>query len=297
MKITINEKEYVCTNEVRNNFSVRQSFDELAKKIFGIDFESWYKNGFWEEDYIPYVLMDGDTVVSNISVNIIHTNYRNEERLFIQLGTVMTDEHYRNQGLSRWLIENILEEWKEKCDAFYLYANDKVLDFYPKFGFVKEQEYQANGMVISIETVIRKLDMTSSEDRELLHEKYALSNPFSDLTMENNNGLIMFYCSQFMKENVYYIPKYDMAVIAEYDADKLICYDVFGNINGTLQEILSVMAKEDTKVSILGFTPKDKEAFTFKKVDVEDLTLFWWSEKENIFSNDARVMFPLLSHA
>lgn len=58
---------------------------------------------------------------------------------------------------------------------------------------------------------------------------------------------------------------------------------MFGNINVTLQEILSVMAKKDTKVSILGFTPKDKDAFTFKEVNVEDLTLFWWSEKENIF--------------
>lgn len=297
MKTIIKGKEYLFTNEVRNNSSVRQSFNELAKKIFEIDFEGWYQNGFWKEDYIPYVLMDGDTVVSNISVNIIHTNYRNEERLFIQLGTVMTNERYRNQGLSRWLIEKILEEWKEKCDAFYLYANDSVLDFYPKFGFVKEQEYQASGIVTPKEAEIRKLDMTSGEDRNLLLEKYALSNPFSDLKMENNNGLIMFYCSQFMKENVYYIPQYDLAVVVEYDADKLICYDVFGNTNATLQEILSVIAKEDTKMSILGFTPKDKDFFTFKEVNVDDLTLFWWSEKENIFSNDARVMFPLLSHA
>ena len=37
-------------------------------------------------------------------------------------------------------------------------------------------------------------------------------------------------------------------------------------------------------------------ATPLKEVNVEDLTLFWWSEKENIFSNDARVMFPLLSH-
>lgn len=100
-----------------------------------------------------------------------------------------------------------------------------------------------------------------------------------------------------MKENVYYIPKYDLAVVAEYYGDKLVYYDIFGNTNVMLQEILSVMANEDTEVSILGFTPKDKDDFTFKEVIVEDLTLFWWSEKENIFSNDARVMFPLLSYA
>lgn len=297
MKIIINGKEYMFTYEVRNNSSVRQSFNELAKKVFGIDFESWYQNGFWKEEYIPYVLIDGDSVVASVSVNIIHTNYKNEERVFIQLGTVMTEERYRNQGLSRWLIEKILEEWKEKCDAFYLYANDKVLDFYTKFGFVKEQEYQASGRVTPMKAEVRKLDMASSEDRKLLYEKYDLSNQFSDLTMENNIGLIMFYCSQFMKENIYYIPQYNLVVVAEYDVDKLICYDVFGNTNVKLEEVLSVMVKEDTKEFILGFTPKDKSIFTFKEVNVDDLTLFWWSEKENIFSNDAEVMFPLLSHA
>ncbi len=94
---------------------------------------------------------------------------------------------------------------KGKCDAFYLYANDKVLDFYPKFGFIKVQEFQASGFVTPKKDEIIKLDMTSSMDRNMLYEKYALSNQFSELTMENNKGLIMFYCSRFMKENVYYI--------------------------------------------------------------------------------------------
>ena len=297
MNTIINGKEYIYTNEVRNNPFIRQSFNKLAKKIYGLDFEGWYQNEFWKENYIPYVLIDEDKVVSNVSVNIIHTNYRNEEKLFIQLGTVMTDECYRKQGLSRWLIANILDEWKEQCDALYLFANDTVLDFYPKFGFVKEQEYQAIGTVVYREAEIRRLDMDSDSDRKLLYEKYALSNQFSDLTMESNTGLLMFYCSQFMKENVYYLPKYDLVVVAEYDTNKLICYDVFGSADVILQEILSVMANEDTQVSMLGFTPKGKDDFFFDKVNAEDTTLFWCSEKENIFCHDVKLMFPLLSHA
>ena len=297
MKTIIKGKEYFYTNEVRKNPSIRHSFNELAKKIYGIDFECWCQNGFWEDNYIPYVLIDEDKVVSNVSVNIIHTNYRNEEKLFIQLGTVMTDECYRKQGLSQWLIEKILDEWKGQCDALYLFANDTVLDFYPKFGFVKKQEYQAIGTVVSREAEIRILDMDSDSNRKLLYEKYALSNQFSDLTMDSNRGLLMFYCSQFMKENIYYIAKYDLVVVAEYDTNKLICYDIFGRSNVTLQEILSVMAKEDTKVCMLGFTPKDKANFSFDKVNAEGTTLFWYSEKENIFSCYVKLMFPLLSHA
>ncbi len=92
MKVTIQGKEYQFTNNVRNNPPIRHSFNDLSKKCFGIDFEGWFQNGFWEEDYIPYVLIDGEVVVSNVSANIIHSNYRNEQRLFIQLGTVMTEK-------------------------------------------------------------------------------------------------------------------------------------------------------------------------------------------------------------
>jgi predicted GNAT family N-acyltransferase len=297
MKTIINGKEYLHTNEVRDNSNLRDSFNELAKKTFGINFEGWYQNGFWGDNYIPYVLMDGNIVAANVSISIMHTIYKNERRMFIQIGTVMTDERYRSQGLSRWLIEKILTEWKDKCDGIYLYANDRVLNFYPKFGFVTEEEYQAFGTVTYKKAEIKRLDINSEMDKRLLYEKYALTNQFSELTLDGNIGILMFYCSEFMKDNIYYLPQYDLVVIAEYDADKLICYDVFGRTNVALHEILAVMARKDTKVSILGFTPKDKEKFSFKKVKMDDTTLFLLSGKENIFSHDSRLMFPLLSHA
>lgn len=297
MKVVINEKEYFYTNKVRLNTSIRHSFNELAKKIHWIDFEDWYQLGYWQDDYIPYVLMDGDIVVSNVSVNLINVSYKNEKRLFIQLGTVMTDERYRKQGLSRWLIDRILEDWKDKCDGLYLYANNTVLDFYPKFGFVKEQEYEAMGNINFAEAEIKKLNIDFESDRELLYEKYALTNQFSQLTLTNNTGILMFYCGQFMKDNVYYLPKHDVAVVVEYDGEKMICYDIFGKTDASLQEILSAIAKEDTKECMLGFTPKDKIDFKFEKVNVGDNTLFWWSKDENIFGNDDKLRFPLLSHA
>ena len=37
----------------QNNSALRQSFNELAQKTFGLSFESWYQNGFWRNNYIP----------------------------------------------------------------------------------------------------------------------------------------------------------------------------------------------------------------------------------------------------
>ncbi|STS88890.1 putative GNAT-family acetyltransferase [Klebsiella variicola] len=48
----------------------------------------------------------------------------------------------------------------------------------------------------------RKLDMDSADDVALLRHYYEKSNPFSPLRVEHNFGLLMFYCSAFMKHFV-----------------------------------------------------------------------------------------------
>lgn len=80
--------------------------------------------------------------MANVSVNIMDFVILGEEKRYVQIGTVMTDENYRNQGLSRTLIKKILKEWENKCQGIYLYANNSVLNFYPKFGFSVCSEYQ-----------------------------------------------------------------------------------------------------------------------------------------------------------
>lgn len=247
------------------------------------------------EQYIPHVLLDRDRIVANVSVNIIDTLWKNQSKRYIQLGTVMTDCEYRQRGLSRWLIERILETYKEECDAIYLFANDSVLDFYPKFGFVKRNQYQCQIPIIPKVGQLRLLDMSSKEDKALLIEKYRKSNPFSALPMEENVGLLMFYCSQFLKDNVYYIEKYDAIVIMEQEDENMICYDIFCDANNDLENLLSTIARAQTKNILLGFTPKKSDSYENFILKGED-TLFVLEEAEDIFAGN-KIMFPLLSHA
>ncbi len=287
---------YIFTKNVRVDEQVRKSFNALALSTFGIDFEFWYQNGYWGDSYIPYALMDGETVVSNISVNIIKTTWKNQVKRYIQLGTVMTDEKYRGKGLSRFLMKKVLEDWRDNCDAVYLFANDSVLDFYPKLGFQKAQEYQYLKSVRKKEGMLKKLDMSLIEDRTLLLEMYRLSNPFSALPMESNEGLLMFYCSQFMKESIYYAENFEAVVIAGYDGEKMVCYDIFGLNNYPIDDILCTMAHQDTKIAILGFTPNQIDGFQITELKEDNTTLFMLGGKENLFKEN-QLMFPLLSHA
>lgn len=139
--VKIGKDYYVFAKGYKDDNKLRESFNELTQNTYGFDFEEWYKSGYWNDKYIPYSIIDKDRVVANVSVNTVYFNILGQEKLCIQIGTVMTDTEYRGRGLSRFLLERVIKEWKDKCEMIYLFANDSVLDFYPKFGFEKEQEY------------------------------------------------------------------------------------------------------------------------------------------------------------
>jgi len=47
MKTTINNKEYVLLIGYQKDERYRAAFNHLAKKVFGISFETWYQLGYW----------------------------------------------------------------------------------------------------------------------------------------------------------------------------------------------------------------------------------------------------------
>ena len=61
---------YEMIKNYKDNESLRLSFNELAGKTFGLDFEDWYQNGFWRENYVPYSIVENGKVIANVSVNI-----------------------------------------------------------------------------------------------------------------------------------------------------------------------------------------------------------------------------------
>ena len=119
----------------------------------------------------------------------------------------MTLPEYRNKGLNRYLMEAVLSEWKDKCDAIYLLANDSVVDFYPKFGFEEFKEFQYSKSIFKANGAYRKLDMEDSDDWKLIIKNYMLANPFSEFIVDN--------LSQFVSKDIYYIDQYDAVVVCQ----------------------------------------------------------------------------------
>lgn len=288
--------DYSINKNINNQQRIRESFMALAVKTFDLSFSTWYQDGYWTDKYIPYCLIDGEKVISNASVNIIDTFWNGKAKRYIQLGTIMTDPAYRNKGLSRHLINEILNDWQDKCDAIYLFANSDVVDFYPKFGFIMETEYQYSMNINAKACTAKKLDISKKEDKDLLKKYYEKNNPFSALPMLNNYELLMFYCSSQMKDCIFYCKEFDSIVIASQDNEALICFDIFCDNDSQLHDIISYVANKDIHYVVLGFTPKRQLGLTINAIDDENDRLFILKDKENIFKSN-KVMFPLLSHA
>ena len=288
-------RKYRLEKEVMQNDELRAEFNDLALSVFHFSFEKWYQDGFWQDSNQPYTLFDGGKAVANISVNRMELMYGGELRHHIQLGTVMTDPAYRRQGLCRYIMDEIRRDWGGSCDAMFLFANQSVLGFYPKLGFQREWEYLCKVPVQCGGGSPQKLCMDSAADREKLRHYYLKRNPFSTLQVVNSYSVLMFYCSNFMKESVYYLPGSDAVVIAEEDQEQLHCHDIFCGENKRLDDILEEVSSAKVTQAVLGFTPKDKRCCSTERIEDKVDTLFVLDDGENIFA-DGKMRFPILSH-
>ena len=298
--------KYEFCNKVRDNDIIRASFNELTRQTFGFDFVGWYEAGQWGDFYIPHVLLDGEKVVSNVSVNIMQFDRNGVKKNYIQIGTVMTDNAYRGQGLNRKIMEHILTEYMDKVDGIYLFGNDDVVNYYPKFGFKPAKEYEyyltcgkhANEERYKVE----KVDMQDVAQAEKFYEFMRLYKVDADeqnqndaMYMSENVNLFQFWLGAGYGDCVYYIPERNAYAILEVDGDRVLICQIFGKTEVD-EECLAKTVNADAKEVLLGFTPVQKEKYLVREHKEEDCTMFIIGEDLKCMEEE-KMMFPLLSHA
>ena len=304
--------KYEFTKNVRTNDKLRKSFNELTQNTFCFDFEDWYQAGHWQDLYIPHALLDGEKVVSNVSVNLIKFDVKGEQKYYIQLGTVMTDEAYRGQGLNREIMEKIMTEYQDKVDGIYLFGNDDVLEYYPKFGFVPAKEYEyymsCENCAGVVPYEIVKVNMEKDAECEKLYEvirKYAKdanekscdqkTNENDGLYMSHNLGLYQFWFSAGFGDNVYSVPENDCYVVAEVDGEILRIHQIFGREKVDILRFVKAFG-DNVKEVVLAYTPYHTENLMVREHKEEDCTLFICGKDLERIERD-KMIFPVMSHA
>ncbi|GHH99311.1 GNAT family N-acetyltransferase [Neobacillus kokaensis] len=252
----------------KENDQYRESFFELANSVFGLNFASWYENGFWGDRYVPFSYADGKKIVANVSVNILDMIIDGKQHHALQIGTVMTHPDYRDQGLSKRLMNKVLEDYKDSNDFMYLFANDSVLDFYPKFGFEKVPEYQYWTTFLSSERpieVLRKLDVSNRDDLLFIYsfalDRIPVSNHFAT---SNSQGILMYHCLNVFPNEVYYHNSENAIVIFNKSGNEIEIFDIISKAPVNIQNIFVDLAGEGRSKVIFHYTP-DYEGLVYER--------------------------------
>lgn len=283
-------------NDYRDDAVLRRSFNELAGKTFGLDFEDWYQNGFWEDAYNPYSVVENGQVVANVSVNVTDLLFDGSIKRFLQLGTVMTEETHRHQGCIRAIMERIDADYHGKTDGIYLFANDSVLDFYPRFGFQKSREYQYSLSLHSAgpcRFVPAAMDCAAAWARLEQAAERSIFRGRLDLT--GNRGLLLFRVTKFMRDSVYYHAPSSTYVVADRQGTDLFLHNVFSDTLTELTDVLDLFGEEIRQVT-LGFTPVQNAGYQVAELQEDDCTLFIRGTNLEIIERE-KLRIPSLAHA
>lgn len=283
-------------NDYRDDAVLRRSFNELAGKTFGLDFEDWYQNGFWKNAYNPYSVVENGQVVANVSVNVTDLLFDGSIKRFLQLGTVMTEETHRHQGCIRAIMERIDADYHGKTDGVYLFANDSVLDFYPRFGFQKSREYQYSLSLHGAgpcRFVPAAMDCAAAWARLEQAAERSIFRGRLDLT--GNRGLLLFHVTKFMRDNVYYHAPSSTYVVADRQGTDLFLHNVFSDTLTELTDVLDLLGEEIRQVT-LGFTPVQNAGYQVAGLQEDDCTLFIRGTDLEIIERE-KLRIPSLVHA
>ena len=264
--------------DYKQHAQYRDSFNVLAQKTFGIDFEKWYEAGFWNDRYICYSFLDEDKVVANVSANLLNWVVQGRRLDVIQIGTVMTHPDYRMKGLASQLMHHVLNTYEDQCDLFYLFGEPNVKGFYESFGFtpIHETGFHANIMVTGDKKqCIRKLNLSDKADlnivRRLIAEKAPLSEQFR---VDHDQSIVAWHLLNVYPNETYYLEQLDAIVLFNTDGEVVQLHDVVCPKFVSPEEIVKSIAPKGNYKVDLRFTPAQPKLYNRTPYVTDDYNFF-----------------------
>lgn len=300
-EIHINGSAYTLCVAYQNQPQLREQLNAMTRTFWGFDFENYYQSGYWDNSCQLYSLFKEDKILANTTVSLFTSSWDKTPKTLLQIGTVMTDEAWRNRGLSRFLMEHILKIYSGKTDGILLFANETVYDFYPKFGLVPVQEYQAVIQAVPQKehekNLVRPLNFLVPEDLRLFEQAVQTAVPNSAFPLQSQ-ALPFFYCvanPEFGFSNaVYYVETLQCVVVMQEEEGILYIHELFAPQEIGLHQLITALTGEKEQEIRLGFTPLNGTV-EYQPYEEDDLRLFV-SENLHAFFENQPLMVPVLSH-
>jgi predicted N-acetyltransferase YhbS len=235
-----------------------EAFLRYVPRVFPrASFRRWYERGGWDENYRAIAISDGGEIIANASLTRMSLVLGGRELTGWQLGAVGVVPERRGAGLQRKILPRTLDV-AAPDDVVFLFANDSVLDFYPRFGFRRVQEvvFGADHAVTPAKDRLRALSPDRADDCKLLARVSAGAQPVTDVFgARRYGGVLLWYWTNFYQDCFYYWEECDALVIVEQDRDCLRICDVLATERIDLRNCLPHLATAPVRRLEFGFTP------------------------------------------
>lgn len=283
---------FIKGDAVRHNLQLKESFFKLANDTFGLDFEQWDEQGYWNDTYSPYVFEVGGEIVANVSTSSGTMILDGRQYKAVQIGTVMTNPKFQGKGLSRQLMEKVMKD-HVNAHIIYLFANKTVLDFYPKFGF--ETRIQSTFTVDrkdieAVHTEVKKVNLDDKPTRNVFYETTVFRKPVSQkMSMVQNENIVMFHALTQYRDCIYYVPKFQAFVILNETAEYAELIDVISKEQVGVQEILGCLPIQSEKIRVC-FTPDNLKIPVMQDLLIDEGAMFVKVQKDIMYPNN--LLYP-----
>ncbi|MFM9503829.1 GNAT family N-acetyltransferase, partial [Listeria monocytogenes] len=101
----------------------------------------------------------------------------------------------RKQALAKHLLNHVIAKYEDQYDLRYLFANNTILDFYPKFGDRKREESSFTVDACSLKresSNLKKLNPGNKTDFQLISRIVSEKTPLSNiLDVRESEDLLM----------------------------------------------------------------------------------------------------------
>lgn len=263
-------KNYKIIENYRDDENLRSKFLEFVSKVFiTANFKDWYETGYWKDIYIPHSIVMDNKIVSNVSISKMKIFLNGKLINGIQFGTVGTIPGYERQGLSRYLMEYVLKKYEKDADLFFLFANDSVLNFYPKFGFtqINDSLYERTTNIPDSDYSCKQLSIYNKSDFELIKK---LLNNRIDLTKifgaTDYEFITVWHLINSFPQNIYYLENEEIIVLYTVKNNVLNIWDIIYSQSFDFQNILPKIIPNNKIKSILFHFPPDQINYKYDKI-------------------------------
>jgi predicted N-acetyltransferase YhbS len=232
-------------------------FSFVGQVFDGLDFSLWAERGGWDSRYEVFAMVEHGRILATVGRSRMDFVINGLNVPGFQLGAVATHVERRLEGLSRRLIECVIDERDDVDQPIILFANDAVLDFYPRFGF-KQMRQQRFTTKIALDPACpraRLFAIENSADRARLAHLCARAGATGRAFSARNYSHILLWHLTYRPMQAFWLDAVDGFVVTEATGGRLVVHECIAPRRFDLCAALPRVITEPVSEIEFGFDP------------------------------------------